>query len=115
MCCLQVLTASLPCVSASLFDTVYAPVQSKRGEHDGNDTESADEQTGSPLHVLSDMAQKEGELEIPPDAAVNGADSKLSPRMQTRSGGTVAPGEARSAKLHHANNLGKFLQLLVAL
>lgn len=78
-------------------------VQSKRGKRDGNDTESADEQTGSPLHVLSDMAQKEGELAARPGAAANGPDSAASPRMQTRSGGQAAAGEARSAPSPLAN------------
>ncbi|KAA6427377.1 MAG: hypothetical protein FRX49_02041 [Trebouxia sp. A1-2] len=68
--------------------------KSKRGARDGNDTESADEQTGSPLHVLSDIAQREGELEARPEAAANGADSELSPRMQTRSGDSAAAGQA---------------------
>lgn len=78
-------------------------IQSKRGDRDGNDTESADEQTGSPLHVLSDMAQKEGELAARPGAVANGADSAASPRMQTRSGGQAAAGEARSAPSPPAN------------
>ncbi len=81
-------------------------LQSKRGERDGNDTESADEQTGSPLHVLSDIAQREGELEARPEAPSNGgADSESSPRMQTRSGGTAAAGEGRSASSHHLQRL----------
>ena len=81
----------------SVLSAVCPFLQSKRGERDGNDTESADEQTGSPLHVLSDIAQREGELEARPEAAPNGgADSELSPRMQTRSGGNAAAGEGRS-------------------
>ena len=80
-------------------------LQSKRGERDGYDTESADEQTGSPLHVLSDIAQREGELEARPEVAANGADSEVSPRMQTRSGGNAAAGEGRSAPAHYIQSL----------
>ena len=83
-----------------MLSAVCLLLQSKRGERDGNDTES-DEQTGSPLHVLSDIAQREGELEARPEAALNGADSEMSPRMQTRSGGNAAAGEGRSAPAHH--------------
>ncbi len=89
----------------SVLSAVCLFLQSKRGERDGNDTESADEQTGSPLHVLSDIAQREGELEARPEAAANGADSQSSPRMQTRSGGNAAAGEARSAPPHHVQSL----------
>ncbi len=83
----------------SVLSAVCLFLQSKRGERDGNDTESADEQTGSPLHVLSDIAQREGELEARPGAAPNGTDSQSSPRMQTRSGGNAAAGEGRSDHL----------------
>ncbi|KAL0053903.1 hypothetical protein WJX82_000883 [Trebouxia sp. C0006] len=86
--------------------------KSKRGERDGNDTESADEQTGSPLHVLSDIAQREGELEARPGAAPNDTDSQSSPRMQTRSGGNAAAGQAvqnsprhRLQQVSHAEEL----------
>ncbi len=90
-------------------------LQSKRGERDGNDTESADEQTGSPLHVLSDIAQREGELEARPEAAANGADSQLSPRMQTRSGSNAAAGEGRSASRHHVQSLQQSVNTAVVI
>lgn len=89
----------------SVLSAVCLFLQSKRGARDGNDTESADEQTGSPLHVLSDIAQREGELEARPEAAANGADSELSPRMQTRSGDSAAAGEGRSAPARHVQCL----------
>ena len=68
-------------------------VQSKRGVRDGNETESGDDQAGSPLHVLSDAAQKECHPEARPEAAaVNGM--PLS-RMQA-SHGVSAASEAAS-------------------
>lgn len=63
-------------------------VQSKRGERDGNDTESGDEQVGSPLHVLSDAAQKECHLEARPEAAA--VDGTTLSRMQARHGVNAA-------------------------
>ena len=60
-------------------------VQSKRGERDGNETESGDDQAGSPLHVLSDAAQKECHLEARPDAAA--VDGIPLSRMQASHGG----------------------------
>lgn len=90
-------------------------MQSKRGDRDGTDTESADEQAGSPLHVLSDVAHQEGHLQgghlqgghLPgvhlqaqPEAtaaaaeaalaAVGGSQGVALPRMQTRHGGSGA-------------------------
>ncbi|KAL3145375.1 hypothetical protein ABBQ38_001625 [Trebouxia sp. C0009 RCD-2024] len=89
--------------------------KSKRGDRDGTDTESADEQAGSPLHVLSDVAHQEGHLQgghlqgghLPgvhlqaqPEAtaaaaeaalaAVGGSQGVALPRMQTRHGGSGA-------------------------
>lgn len=66
-------------------------LQSKRGERDGNDTESGDDQAGSPLHVLSDAAQKECHLEARTEAAVDGM--TLS-RMQASHGVNAASAAA---------------------
>ena len=65
-------------------------VSMQRAQRDGNDTESADDQTGSPLHVLSDVAHQEGQLEGKPEAAVNGAAPTALSRMQTRHSGSAA-------------------------
>ena len=75
--------------------TWLVAVQSKRGDRDGNDTESGDEQAGSPLHVLSDVAQKECHLEARPEAAaVIAARNMAYSRMQTRHGGSAAAAAA---------------------
>lgn len=68
-------------------------MQSKRGDRDGTDTESGDDQAGSPLHVLSDVAHKEGHLQTQPEetaAAVAAAQRMALSRMQARQGGSVA-------------------------
>lgn len=62
----------------------------QRAHRDGNDTESADDQTGSPLHVLSDVAQKEGQLEGKSEAVVHGAAPTALSRMQTRHSDSAA-------------------------
>lgn len=65
--------------------------QSKRGERDGNATESGDDQAGSPLHVLSDVAQKECQWGASPEAAaVDGAQNRAFSRTQTRHIGSTA-------------------------
>ena len=69
-------------------------LQSKRGNRDGNDIQSGDEQTGSPLHVLSELAQRQGSLATQPSAPALGADSTAPAGMQTRDNGTAAAGEA---------------------
>ena len=76
-------------------------MQRQRGKQDGNDAESTDDQSGSPLHVLSDVAQQEGQLQGKPEAAANGAahaangaaHTALS-RMQTRHGASAAAATA---------------------
>ena len=72
-------------------------LQSKRGERSGNDTQSGDEQTGSPLHVLSDIAQKEGEMAAQPDAAALAADNASSPRQLSRNNGDATAGKKLAA------------------
>lgn len=47
------------------IDTVSV-AQSKRDARSGDDSENTDEQANSPLHVLSDAAQKEGDLGVHP-------------------------------------------------
>lgn len=70
-------------------------LQSKRGERGGNDTESGENEAGSPLHVLSDAAQKECHLQARPDAAaVDGAQNRTFSRMQTRHGSSAASAAA---------------------
>ena len=83
---------STKCVTATLCS-----LQSKRGERDGHDTLSGDEQTGGPLHVLSDLAQQQqGSLARQPPAPAPVASSTASAGMHSRSNGTAAAGGCHS-------------------
>ena len=75
-------------------------LQSKRGGRDSNDGVSGDDETGSPLHVLSDAAQQENQLEEQPRTAANGAHNMALPRMQRRHSGAAAVGSGERPFQH---------------